>query len=77
MHAPPEFRLDLLKLGGEPLLHGGPTDQKLPVPGHTAVVGEPEEVESFRLPLTLETLRVPPREAAEPDESRLLRMEVQ
>ena len=34
MHAPPKFRFDLLKLGGQPPLHSGATDQKLPSPVH-------------------------------------------
>jgi hypothetical protein len=77
VHAPPKFRFNLLKLGGQPPLHGGATDQELPVPVHPTGVSESEKVEGLWFPLPVEAPAVPPRKATEPDQACFLRVEYQ
>jgi len=44
MHTLSEFRFDLMKLGGQPLLRGGATNPKLSSPVHSTRVGKTEDM---------------------------------
>ncbi len=77
MHPPLEFCFHLMKLGGQPLPHGGATNQKLATSVYSARVGQPEEVEGLRFSPAVETSAVSARKASVPDQAGLLRMEFQ
>jgi len=66
-----------MKLGGQPPLHGGATDQKLPCSIYSARVSKAEKVEGLWFPLPVEPPAVPVCEATEPYQARFLRVEFQ
>ncbi|PYV28483.1 MAG: hypothetical protein DMG27_01065 [Acidobacteria bacterium] len=77
VQAPSKSRFDLMKLGGQPPLHGGATDQKLPCSIYSARVSKAEKVEGLWFPLPVEPPAVPVCEATEPYQARFLRVEFQ
>lgn len=77
MHPPLEFCFHLMEFGGQPLPHGGATNQKLACLVYPTCVGQSKEVECFRFSPSFETPAVSARKASEPDQARLLRVEFQ